>query len=152
MIGEEKTLLLAPQTYMNASGRSVGRCASFFQLPIEQLLVVCDDLNLKFGQLRIRPSGSAGGQRGLDDVIRHLGTQNFARLRIGIGRPAGEMDATDYVLSRFRPAEREHMNSVIQTAADAVETWLRDSLDAAMNQFNATSPNDGGSEEQQEKE
>ncbi len=137
VIGQEKTLLVVPQTYMNASGRSVQRCIRFFQLPLKNLLVVCDDLNLNFCQIRIRPSGSAGGQRGINDIIQHLDSQDFPRLRLGIGRPPEDMDSTNYVLAKFSSAEREFIDPAIKIAATAVETWICDGLDSAMNRFNA---------------
>lgn len=135
--GGEKVLLFAPQTYMNESGRAVRAVVDFYQAALPDLLVVCDDINLDCGRLRLRPGGSDGGQKGLRDIIRHLGTEEFARLRIGIGRPPGRMDAAAYVLSRFRSEEREAIDDAIQRAADGVELWLRDGLDAAMNHVNA---------------
>ena len=136
-IGEEKILLAAPQTYMNASGRSVRRLVDFYRLPLEDLLVVCDDMNLDVGQLRWRRSGSSGGQRGLEDIINHLGTQDFARLRIGIGRAPNHMDAADYVLSRFRGEDVETIEQAVQLAGDGVEMWIDQGLDASMNRFNS---------------
>lgn len=136
-IGEEKILLAAPQTYMNASGRSVRRLVDFYRLPLEDLLVVCDDMNLDVGQLRWRRSGSSGGQRGLEDIINHLGTQDFARLRIGIGRAPNHMDAADYVLSRFRGEDVETIEQAVQLAGDGVEMWIGQGLDASMNRFNS---------------
>jgi peptidyl-tRNA hydrolase, PTH1 family len=139
MLGGGKLLLVAPQTYMNNSGRSVRKLVDFYQLTPEDLLVVCDDLNLDAGRLRMRPSGSAGGQKGLDDIIRRLGTQDFCRLRIGIGRPPGRMQATDYVLQRFREDERELMKVAVALAADGVEIWCQQGVEAAMNRVNAPS-------------
>jgi PTH1 family peptidyl-tRNA hydrolase len=136
-IAEEKTLLVAPQTYMNASGRSVRRLIDFYQLPLEDLLVVCDDMNLDVGRLRWRRSGSSGGQKGLEDIINRLGTQDFARLRIGIGRAPDRIDPADYVLSRFRSEDVEPIEQAIQLAGDGVEMWLGQGLDATMNRFNA---------------
>ena len=133
----EKTLLLAPQTFMNLSGRSVGRCVGFYQLPPPELLVVCDDMNLPVGRLRLRPGGSAGGQKGLDDIIRHLRTEDFARLRIGIGRPPDSMDSSAYVLSRFSKSERKTIDEAVVSAADGVERWIESGLEAAMNRVNA---------------
>ena len=133
----EKVLLVAPQTYMNLSGRAVRAVVDFYQTTVADLLVVCDDINLDCGRLRLRPGGSDGGQKGLRDVINRLGTEEFARLRIGIGQPPGRMDATAWVLSRFRPEERETIDDAILRAADGVELWLRDGLDAAMNRVNA---------------
>ncbi len=136
-IGEEKTLLVAPQTYMNASGRSVRRLVDFYRVPVENLLVICDDMNLDVGRLRCRRSGSSGGQKGLENIIHHLGTQDFARLRIGIGRAPDRMDAADYVLSRFRGEDVETIEQAIQAAGDGVEMWIGQGLDATMNRFNA---------------
>ncbi len=137
MVGSEKLLLVAPQTYMNNSGRSVRKLIDFYKLPLDDLLVVCDDLNLDIGRLRIRQAGSAGGQKGLSDMISRLGTQDFNRLRIGIGRPPGRMNAADYVLRRFRAEERELVEPAVSAAADAVEIWCLQGVEAAMNHFNA---------------
>jgi peptidyl-tRNA hydrolase, PTH1 family len=135
-VGGVKVLLLAPQTYMNLSGRSVSRCVRFYQLTLDNLLIVCDDMNLPFGCLRFRASGSAGGQKGLNDTIAMLGTKEFSRLRIGIGRSPDFMDARDYVLSRFNKTERRTMEDTLVNAANGIETWVQDSIDAAMNQYN----------------
>lgn len=136
-VGGEKILLVAPQTYMNLSGKSVWPLVDFYKLPLDDLLVVCDDLNLDPGRLRLRASGSAGGQKGLKDIINRLGSQDFARLRIGIGRPPGRAKAEDYVLGKFFPEERELMEGTILAAADGVETWVREGCESAMNQINA---------------
>ncbi|MFQ5734789.1 MAG: aminoacyl-tRNA hydrolase [Planctomycetaceae bacterium] len=133
----EKVLLMAPLTYMNESGRSVAGCVSFYDLPLDDLLVVCDDLNLDSARLRLRTSGSFGGQKGLQDVIRRLGTESFARLRIGIGRPPGRMSSSDYVLGRFSKQERAEIDDAVQRAADGVELWLKEGVEAAMNAVNA---------------
>jgi PTH1 family peptidyl-tRNA hydrolase len=132
----EKCLLVAPLTYMNLSGRSVQQVVKFYQSPLEELLVVCDDLNLKLGQLRMRATGSAGGQKGLQSILQVLGTEAVPRLRIGIDRPPPEMDATDYVLQRFRKDELQVMDAAIPRAARGVELWIRDGIDAAMNATN----------------
>lgn len=132
-----RLLLVAPQTYMNLSGRSVRQVVDFFQLPLEMLLVVSDDLNLPLGRLRLRGAGSAGGQKGLANIIQQLGTEDFARLRIGIAAPPGEMDAADYVLSRFHAAEREAVTSAVKRGADAVVCWAEQGLAAAMNTYNS---------------
>ena len=113
------------------------KLVDFYRLPLGDLLVVCDDLNLETGRLRIRQSGSAGGQKGLSDTIGRLGTQEFSRLRIGIGRPPGRMNASDYVLHRFREEERELIRTAVSFAADAVEVWCMQGVEAAMNRFNA---------------
>src|SRR5262245_44376610 len=103
MEGDEKVLLVKPETFMNFSGRCVREVLGFYHVPVENLLVVCDDINLPAGKLRVRARGSDGGQKGLRDIQSHLGTDEYARLRIGIDSP-GEADAADYVLSRFRPS------------------------------------------------
>ena len=133
----EKVLLVAPQTYMNLSGRAVQPLLAFYSLGPADLLVVCDDMNLETGRLRLRSSGSAGGQKGLADIIQRLGTEQFSRLRIGIGRPPGQMDATDYVLGKIRADEREPIEHAIVTAGDAVEVWIEEGIATAMNRFNA---------------
>ncbi len=136
-IAGEKVLLLAPQTYMNLSGRSVQKCVRFFQLELQDLIVVCDDMNLPTGQLRLRKSGSAGGQKGLQDIIQRLGTQDFSRLRIGIDRPDSDRPSTDYVLGRFSKSDRQLVDEAVRSAADGIEQWVRDGIDAAMNTVNA---------------
>jgi peptidyl-tRNA hydrolase, PTH1 family len=136
-LGTEKVLLAAPQTFMNLSGRAVRGVVDFYKLTPQDLLVVCDDLNLEPGRLRLRSSGSAGGQKGLQNIIQHLGTQEFARLRIGIGRPPGRMDASAYVLQRFSDREREIMDVSIAEAAEGVGLWVREGIQAAMNRLNA---------------
>lgn len=142
-VGGEKVILLAPQTFMNASGRSVRQCFDFYQIEPSNLLVVLDDMNLETGRLRLRPSGSAGGQKGLADIIRHLGAQDFSRLRIGIGRPPGRMDASSYVLQRFRDDEQTEVDVTIQEAVAGLELWVREGLDAAMNSVNQPHATDG---------
>ena len=135
-MGTETVRLVAPQTFMNLSGRSVRKVADFYHLLTEDLLVVCDDLNLDTGRLRLRASGSAGGQKGLGDIINRLGTEEFCRLRIGIGRPPGRMNAADYVLRKFRRSEQEAIEQAVFSAADAAELWVRDGIEAAMNRYN----------------
>lgn len=135
-VGGRKMLLAAPQSYMNLSGQSVRRIVDFYGTPLHDVLVICDDLNLDVGRIRLRPSGSAGGQKGIRNIIERLGAQDFPRLRIGIGRPPGRMDPADYVLSRFRPDERETIEEVLQRAADGVELWLERGIQTAMNRVN----------------
>lgn len=131
----QKLALLRPQTYMNCSGDSVQAAMRFFRCGSEDLLVVGDDMDLPLGRLRIRATGSAGGQRGLADVIDALGTGEFARLRIGIGRPS-HGDATAHVLGTFAAVEREAVKEVLIRAADAVECWMREGTTATMNRYN----------------
>lgn len=134
-IAGERTWLLKPQTYMNLSGKSVAAVQRFYKLALSDLLIVSDDLDLPPGQIRIRANGSAGGQKGLSDVLAKLGSQDVARLRVGIGRV--HRDATvDWVLSRFSPDEREMMQQAIAAASDAGECWVKDGVNAAMNKFN----------------
>lgn len=140
-IGGERTLLAAPQTYMNLSGRCVRQIVDFYKVPISELLVVCDDMNLEVGRLRLRASGSAGGQKGLQDIIERLGTEEFARLRVGIGRPPGRMDGAAYVLQRFSAADQEAMAPALVRAADAVVLWVDEGVQSAMNSVNAPSLN-----------
>lgn len=136
-IGSEKVLLAAPQTYMNLSGRAVRSVMDFYKLEPADLLVVCDDLNLEPGRLRLRGSGTSGGQKGLQNIIQHLGTEQFARLRIGIGRPPGRMDAAAYVLQKFTDREKELMDVAIARAAEGIGIWVGEGLEAAMNRLNA---------------
>ncbi len=138
--GEERLLLVAPQTYMNLSGRSVQPLVKFYQVPLTDVLVVCDDLNLKLGQLRLRSSGSAGGQKGLLSILQTLGTEGVGRLRIGIDRPPPQMDSAAFVLAKFRKEELDEIDRAIRKAADAVEVWAKEGIAAVMNKFNSGPP------------
>jgi PTH1 family peptidyl-tRNA hydrolase len=138
-LGGEKVLLASPRTYMNESGRSVRQLVDFFGLQLSDLLVVCDDFNLELARLRMRASGSAGGQKGLADIIRKLATEEFPRLRIGIGRPPGQMDAADFVLSKFKRSEQDTIEDAVVRAAEGVELWVRSGIGPAMNRINAAS-------------
>jgi PTH1 family peptidyl-tRNA hydrolase len=133
--GEETALLVKPLTFMNLSGRAVRAVIDFYKLPLGELLVVCDDFNLPLGKLRIRTKGSHGGQNGLRNIREQLGTDEYARLRIGVGEPSPG-DAVDHVLSRFKPGERKAVQDAIATAAQAAITWIRQGTAAAMNRFN----------------
>jgi PTH1 family peptidyl-tRNA hydrolase len=132
----QKLLLVKPLTYMNASGEAVAPLLRFFKVDLADLLVIADDLDLAAGKLRLRPNGSSGGQNGVRSIIDRLGSQEFARLKIGIGRPPGRMDPADYVLQNFSAAEEETFGVVRTRAADAAESWLFDGVEAAMNKFN----------------
>lgn len=132
----QKLLLVKPLTYMNASGEAVAPLLRFFKVGLVDLLVIADDLDLAAGKLRLRPNGSSGGQNGVRSIIDRLGSQEFARLKIGIGRPPGRMDPADYVLQNFSAAEEETFGVVRTRAADAAESWLFDGVEAAMNKFN----------------
>lgn len=135
-IRDERALLVWPQTYMNNSGRAVRQAVDYYRVPLEELLVVCDDFHLPTDRLRLRGRGSAGGQNGLKDVARQLGDEGYPRLRIGVGpSPAGK-SAADFVLGRFGKAEIETMEVTLQLAADAAEVWANDGLGSAMNRYN----------------
>ena len=133
-----RVLLLKPETFMNLSGRSVVPAVRFYQLEPTDLLVVCDDLNLPLGKLRFRRGGSDGGQKGLRDISALLGTDDYPRLRIGIGE-RGPVDAADYVLGRFRPPERPVIDDAMISATQAIAVWVTQGADAAMNRFNGAS-------------
>ncbi|NLX15177.1 MAG: aminoacyl-tRNA hydrolase [Phycisphaerales bacterium] len=134
-LGEQRVLLLKPTTYMNLSGRSISEAFVFYKLTERDLLIVADDLALPIGRLRIRARGSAGGHKGLASTISALGNDEFARLRVGIGS-AAQGGTVDHVLGPFTPTEEKIIGPSILRAADAVECWLNNGVDAAMNQFN----------------
>jgi PTH1 family peptidyl-tRNA hydrolase len=134
--GGRRVILAKPQTFMNLSGHPVSSLLRFYKVPLENLLVIHDDLDLPVGILRIRPGGSSAGQKGLGSTIDKLGTEAFPRLRIGIGRPPGRMDSADYVLEDFPKAEREIILQVLDRARQAVETFIAAGIVTAMNQFN----------------
>ena len=132
----EKVLLVAPMTYMNLSGRSVRQIVDFYKLNLAEILVICDDLNLPLGKIRLRSSGSAGGQRGLENILQQLGTQEIARLRIGIDAPAPGRETKAWVLSCFSPSDKPYVEIGVKQAADAAESWIRDGLLVTMNRYN----------------
>lgn len=140
-----KIRLLKPQTFMNNSGQSMRSVIDWYKLPPESVLVIYDDLDLPIGKLRMRLSGSAGGHNGMKSAIAHLGTQNFPRLRIGIGSAKteqGDKDTVSHVLGKFAPNESAIMTEVVQLAADAVEYSLKHGIEKAMSLFNSrTIPN-----------
>lgn len=131
-----KLILAKPQTYMNLSGQSVQGLAHFYKIPLTHLMILSDDLDLPYGTIRIRARGGAGGQRGMSSVIDRLGTKEFPRLRIGIGRPPGRMDPADYVLQDFSKEEMKALSEILDRAADAALTFVTEGLNAAMNKFN----------------
>lgn len=132
----ERIILVKPQTYMNNSGAAVGSLARFYKVPLENLLVAYDDVDLPLGILRLRPSGGSAGQKGMQSIIERLGTDEFPRLRIGTGRPPGKMEAADYVLQDFPSDEADLLTSTLDRAVEAVLTYLQYGIDRAMNQFN----------------
>ena len=135
-IGERTVLLAKPQTFMNLSGRSVLRLSREREIPPEYILVVCDDLDLPLGRLRIRPKGGSGGHKGLRSIIELLDSQDFARLRVGIDRPSGSLDPAEYVLQPFAEEDAALATDALARAVQAVETWLEDGIVAAMDRFN----------------
>jgi PTH1 family peptidyl-tRNA hydrolase len=130
-----KILLVKPQTFMNLSGQSVRQVVDFYQLPLEDLLVVCDDINLPLGKIRFRARGTHGGHNGLRDIQSHLGTTEYARLRIGVGAPE-EDETIDHVLSRFRPSEKPVIQEAVETAVQAAAAWWDKGVEHCMNQYN----------------
>lgn len=146
--GGVKTLLCEPQT-MNSSGDAVGPVAAFYRVPPGRCLVVLDDADLPLGEIRLRPRGSSGGHHGLESIEQRLGTREFARLRIGIGRAAGAREITDYVLGRFRSTEAALADKVLDAACDQVECWLTAGIQKAMNQFNGIVDDPGNERKQQ---
>lgn len=132
----ERLILAKPQTFMNNSGQAVTALVRFYKIPTERLLVVHDDLDLPFGTLRLRPGGGAGGQRGMGSIISKLNTRDFARLRVGIGRPPGRMDPSDYVLHDFDPPEQEMLPEVLASAVDAITMFINEGMEWTMNKFN----------------
>ncbi len=143
-IGDERLLLVKPITFMNLSGEAVAPIVHFYKVPLTEILVVYDDLDLPLGVLRLRPKGGAGGHKGLESIIQHLGSNEFPRLRVGIGRPPGRMDAADFVLRPFTKEEEEIMAVVREEAADAIELWVREGLERAMNRVNSLKLADEG--------
>jgi PTH1 family peptidyl-tRNA hydrolase len=132
-----RVLLAKPMTYMNASGEAVAPLAAFYKIAPTDILVVFDDLDLPVGRIRLRPGGSSGGHRGMESIIMHLGSVEFPRLRVGIGRPPGRMDPAAYVLKPFSSAQEAEMAFVRPRAVDAIEAWLAFGIEAAMNQYNS---------------
>lgn len=131
-----KVILAKPQTYMNLSGQAVSALMNFYKVPLEHLLVIHDDVDIPFGTIRIRPGGGFGGQKGVGSIIEKLGTQEFARMRLGVGRPPGQMDTANYVLQSFSKEDEEFLQSVFAKSDEAVETFIAEGLNTAMNRFN----------------
>jgi PTH1 family peptidyl-tRNA hydrolase len=133
-----KLILAKPQTYMNLSGHSAQGLLNFYKLPIENMLIAHDDLDLPFGTIRIRPKGGPGGQGGMASTIGQLGTKDFPRLRIGIGRPPGRMDPAAYVLQDFSREELKALSAIIDRATEAALEFVINGLNAAMNKYNGS--------------
>lgn len=132
----QKFILCEPQTFMNASGEAVKAVADFFRVPPDRVLIAVDDADLPFGEIRLRGSGSSGGHHGLESIEEHLGTRDFPRLRIGIGRKDGSRQITNYVLGQFGNDDAMLLEKVLVQAAKQAECWATDGIAKAMNQFN----------------
>jgi peptidyl-tRNA hydrolase, PTH1 family len=135
----EKIILIKPQTYMNNSGAAVSSRVRFYKVQLESMLVAYDDVDLPLGMLRLRPMGGSAGQKGMQSIIDHLGTEAFPRLRIGTGRPPGRMEAADYVLQDFPSDEADLLSETLDRGVEAVLTFVKDGLERAMNSFNGLS-------------
>ena len=136
-LGGARALLMKPVTYMNLSGEAVGQAARFYKIPPERVLVISDDVSLPLGKLRIRKSGSAGGHNGLKNIIQHLGTDQFPRVKIGVGeKPHPDYDMADWVLSKFTGEDLKTITEAVKRAADAAACVVKDGPDKAMNRFN----------------
>jgi PTH1 family peptidyl-tRNA hydrolase len=136
----EKLILAKPQTFMNLSGQSVSGLVRFYKVPPANLLVCCDDIDLPFGAIRMRASGGSAGQRGMQSILEALGTKDVPRLRFGVGRPPGRMNAADYVLRTFDSLEEETIPIIIEKAVQAVLAFVDSGMPEAMNRFNAVPP------------
>lgn len=136
LIREKRVLLAKPQTFMNASGEAVRALVDFYKIEVADILVIHDDMDIELGTLRLRLKGSAGGQNGVKSIIQHLGTQDFNRVRCGIGRPPGKMNPADYVLKPFAGDDAITAKILTERAADSVETWLTQGIELAMTRHN----------------
>lgn len=139
-IADRSVVLVKPQKFMNLSGGPVAALVKFYRIPPQRLLVIYDDLDLPLAALRLRPGGGSGGHKGVQHIIERLGTQDFARLRVGIGRPPGRMDPADYVLQDFSAEQWPLVEEALERAADAAEVWLSEGIERAMSRFNGPSP------------
>jgi peptidyl-tRNA hydrolase, PTH1 family len=135
-VGAEKLILLKPMTYMNLSGESLIQAVQFFKIDPKQILVVYDDLDTPTGQIRLRMKGSSGGHNGIKSIVHHLGTEQFDRIRVGIGRPAPGKKVVDYVLENFGAEEKKDLEAAVLKSADAAKLWLTEPFEQVMNKFN----------------
>ncbi len=132
-----RLILVKPQTYMNLSGQAVRSLMRFYKIPLENLLVIYDDVDLPYETLRMRPQGGSAGQKGMQSIIENLGSPDFSRLRVGVGRPPGQRQAADYVLQNFSKAELEILPFILERTTNAVITFMTDGIEIAMNKYNA---------------
>jgi PTH1 family peptidyl-tRNA hydrolase len=136
-IGDQRVCLLKPQTYMNLSGGAVAEAVNYHKIPLEQVLIAHDDVDLELGRIQVKFGGGHGGHRGLQSVVESLATDEFTRIRVGVNRPEGDGDVSDYVLEPFSKAERAAAQDAVGRAAEAAAAWLKDGLTTAMNQYNS---------------
>lgn len=134
--GDRRVLLALPQTYMNSSGEAVGEMVSFYRVPLTRLLVVVDDADLPVGELRMKPRGSSGGHHGLESIEQHVGSREYPRLRMGIGRQDGAREITAHVLGRFPSTEQDVVDKMVAVAGEQAQCWLESGVQQAMNRFN----------------
>jgi PTH1 family peptidyl-tRNA hydrolase len=138
-IGEQKVFFAKPQTFMNMVGKAVAPLSRYYRIPLEHLLIIFDDLDLPMGTLRIRPQGGSGGHRGMQSILQYMDTESIPRMRVGIGRPPGQMDPADFVLQSFSKDEIEVIQITLERAADAIEVYIYEGIEAAMTRFNTNS-------------
>jgi len=138
MINNHKVMLVKPQTFMNLSGRAVSKVVSYYKIPIQDLLIVYDDLNLELGQIRIRKKGSTGGHKGIESIMQYLHSEDVPRLRIGIGNPSVNLnfDSVSYVLSNFNGDEEDKIKEAIKLSTEAIKTIIEDGFEKAMRKYN----------------
>ena len=136
IVNGEKIVLVKPLTYMNASGECIGQFINFYKITNQDLLIIYDDLDMPTGKIRIRQKGSAGGHNGIRSTIQHLGTDQFNRIKVGIGRPDGRKTVVDFVLTRFTPEEQPLINEAIEKTSDACDFWLKNEFINVMNRYN----------------
>lgn len=137
IIRGEKVILAQPQTFMNLSGESIRSMADYYKIDMEDIIVVFDDIDLEVGQIRVRRKGSAGGHNGIKNIIQHLGTSEFARVKVGVGAKPEGGDLVKHVLGRFSKEDEKVMSEALDLAAEAVETIVKEGIDSAMNRYNA---------------
>jgi len=137
-IDDHRVIFAKPQTYMNAVGKSVAPLLRYYQIPLPNLLIIFDDLDLPLSTIRIRPQGGSGGHRGMQSILQQLGSENFPRMRLGIGRPPGQMDPAAYVLQSFSKHELEVVNILLEKAVDSIEVYIHDGIEATMTRFNTS--------------
>jgi len=135
-VGETRVVVAKPQTFMNLSGRAVQPLARFYKVPLDRILVIYDDLDLPFGAIRLRERGGAGGHNGMRSIVDRMGSGDFPRLRVGVGRPPGRMDPAAFVLRDFEANEQAELPQVLDRAVDAIETFVSDGIAVAMNRYN----------------